>query len=251
MTELTDDLPGSIARIVAASLLVLLLATAATMDFTWIGFGTPPDWGWLVAMAGWGTTVGAFLALALVARLREGLVSRDARKQPGTLWDVITLWPRAVHPLAPPCYAERSVPEVVFRIRQVTGDPLLNETPTSGTAKWSPSQDVLATEAGTFWPVLPTQTEKVRWGDDRELQEEARRPSCSTGRARVRRSRWLSLHSCPPTRPGSRRCSPWPAPYDGCTGAPSPPTTGRASWTCCRSGWRRWRRAARSTVGAT
>ena len=63
-----------------------------------------------IAVAGW-----------LVTLLRQDYSDPARRKTIGALWDVGTFWPRAVHPLAPPCYAERAIPEVVDRIRLLTG----------------------------------------------------------------------------------------------------------------------------------
>ncbi len=52
--------------------------------------------------------------VALGSQIRR---SESARKAVGVIWDLTTFWPRAAHPLAPPCYAERVVPELETRTR--------------------------------------------------------------------------------------------------------------------------------------
>jgi hypothetical protein len=76
-----------------------------------------------------GVLVGALLAVVAVWLLRSEYTSPTRRKTIGALWDVATFWPRAAHPLAPPCYAEQAVPEIVDRIRLLTGEPLPGPAP--------------------------------------------------------------------------------------------------------------------------
>jgi hypothetical protein len=109
---------------------VLVTVVAFTVPLTLIGFaahalGHPPHvpggvwWGRLSAACTWVVTL---IPAAAIAAVLTGYRQRGRRRQIGVLWDVAMFWPRAFHPLAPPAYAERAVPDLEERISRLTRD---------------------------------------------------------------------------------------------------------------------------------
>ncbi|MCW2566363.1 MAG: sle [Mycobacterium sp.] len=78
--------------------------------------------------------VGAYLVvgflLFFVALGALAFRARATRRSVGILWDLASFWPRAVHPLGAPCYAERAIPDLLTRIRWYVGGRDPSDYPT-------------------------------------------------------------------------------------------------------------------------
>lgn len=61
-------------------------------------------------------SIAGFALPALMGFLYSAWNDPTRRRTIGVLWDVGTFWPRSYHPLSPPCYAERAVPDLQRRM---------------------------------------------------------------------------------------------------------------------------------------
>lgn len=118
---LADDAARAVAWLVGGGLLVLLLVEGTALAAAVQANRLHITVGLLHEIASIVSFVTVAVAAWLVGLLRSAYSNASQRKTIGALWDVATFWPRAVHPFAPPCYAERAIPEVVDRVMLLMG----------------------------------------------------------------------------------------------------------------------------------
>ncbi|MGW2289269.1 hypothetical protein [Streptomyces phaeochromogenes] len=104
------------------------------------------------ALGSWLIGVGFIL---FVTWGRRAYKDPSARRTIGILWDVGTFWPRAAHPFAPPCYAERAVPDLTWRMATWTSATEGRRLVLSGHSQGS----VLA--AAAAWQLKPSVRKRV------------------------------------------------------------------------------------------
>lgn len=121
MATLTDDAP----LVVGVTSLATLLLGGAALAGALTGHRTPAGAArgahpLVQGAADTAQALGSWLVglgfVLLVTWGRRAYKDASARRTIGILWDVGTFWPRAAHPFAPPCYAERAVPDLTWRM---------------------------------------------------------------------------------------------------------------------------------------
>lgn len=118
----TDRAPTIVAALIlctiVAFVVVGVLSPLVRPSGAW---ATWLDGGWQRRIAellpAFGQTVTTLLIAGLVGLAYKGFRDRRTRRVIAVLFDVVTFWPHAAHPLGPPCYAERAVPDLWDRIR--------------------------------------------------------------------------------------------------------------------------------------
>lgn len=89
---------------------IILLQLAAAI-WTWQLHKEPP-----LFISDAGLAIAGLLLPGLMGFLYAAWSDPARRRQIAVLFDVCTFWPRSYHPLSPPCYAERAVPDLQRRL---------------------------------------------------------------------------------------------------------------------------------------
>jgi hypothetical protein len=94
---------GVLALVLTCYLTFASPAWSASRGVTWV----VDEGDWVTGLAGV-AVIGSFVGAGMLTN----------RRPLGLLWDLMCFLPRTAHPFAPPCYAERAVPEIADRSRE-------------------------------------------------------------------------------------------------------------------------------------
>nr|WP_228047498.1 hypothetical protein [Saccharopolyspora sp. HNM0983] len=99
---------------------ILAVSTVLTVVARIIGLPRVTWSDWLVGV---GVVGLASLAIGLLRLVFLAATKREAARYLGVLCDLALFWPREAHPVVPPCYALKVVPEVADRAAEHLADP--------------------------------------------------------------------------------------------------------------------------------
>lgn len=123
---LTDDAPGLLASVIVVAAVAIAIV-CGRVTFIYLSNGEMPSWlDGATARSGWtdilliGQAVTAFIAIAVVGLAYQAFRNSETRRRVAVLWDVVTFWPHVAHPLGPPSYGERAVPDLWLRTTLLT-----------------------------------------------------------------------------------------------------------------------------------
>ena len=121
IASVTDGVGRVVGRIVVVAGVVLLVALGVYIagEENWRFVEEPP----LATLTAVGTWIMGAFALGIVVLAWRSYKSPALRRTVGILWDIGSFFPRAAHPLAPPSYGERAIPELAQRVTTLTATP--------------------------------------------------------------------------------------------------------------------------------
>lgn len=99
---------------------VLAFSTVLSLGFRL--FGSPLHL-WVHWLSGLGVFALGALAVGLLRMVHMAAKSREPARYLGILCDLTLFWPREAHPVVPPCYALKVVPELAARAAEHLADP--------------------------------------------------------------------------------------------------------------------------------
>ncbi|QUH04850.1 hypothetical protein HUO13_32360 [Saccharopolyspora erythraea] len=99
---------------------VLTACTALTMLLRYFGLPRTAWSNWLIAL---GVATLAALAIGLLRMVFLAATERKTARYLGILCDLTLFWPREAHPVVPPCYALKVIPELAARATEHLADP--------------------------------------------------------------------------------------------------------------------------------
>ena len=121
IASVTDGVGRVVGRIVVVAGVVLLVALGVYIagEENWRFVEGPP----LATLTAVGTWIMGAFALGIVVLAWRSYKNPALRRTVGILWDIGSFFPRAAHPLAPPSYGERAIPELAQRVTTLTVTP--------------------------------------------------------------------------------------------------------------------------------